>query len=107
KRLRRVPAVLRKSLTYDRGSEMSEHQRLAKRLRIDIYFCDPYKPSQRGTNENFNGLVREYLPKGMDLSTVSAEQLRSIEDKLNNRPRKILGFKTPNETFSELVIKHT
>lgn len=107
KRLRRVPAVLRKSLTYDRGSEMSEHQRLAKRLRIDIYFCDPYKPSQRGTNENFNGLVREYLPKGMDLSTVTAEQLRSIEDKLNNRPRKILGFKTPNETFSELVIKHT
>lgn len=106
KRLRRIPVSLRKTLTYDRGAEMSMHQSLAKRLHIDIFFCDPYKPSQRATNENFNGLVREYLPKGMDLSTVSAEQLKSIENKLNNRPRKILGFKTPNEVFSQLARDH-
>jgi transposase, IS30 family len=103
KRLRRIPLFLRKTLTYDRGAEMSMHRSLAKRLHIDIFFCDPYMPSQRATNENFNGLVREYLPKGMDLSTVTAEQLKFIEDKLNNRPRKILGFKTPNEVFSQLA----
>jgi transposase, IS30 family len=101
-RLRRIPLSLRKTLTYDRGAEMSMHQSLAKRLHIDIFFCDPYKPSQRGTNENSNGLIREYLPKGMDLSTVTAAELKFIEDRLNNRPRKILDFKTPNEVFSEL-----
>jgi IS30 family transposase len=100
--LRRIPLSLRKTLTYDRGAEMSMHQSLAKRLHIDIFFCDAYKPSQRGTNENSNGLIREYLPKGMDLSTVSAAQLKSIEERLNNRPRKILGYKTPNEVFSQL-----
>jgi transposase, IS30 family len=103
KRLRRIPLCLRKTLTYDRGAEMSMHQSLAKRLHIDIFFCDPYTPSQRATNENFNGLVRQYLPKGIDLSTVTADQLKFIEDKLNNRPRKILGFKTPNEVFSTLA----
>jgi transposase, IS30 family len=102
KRLRRIPLSLRKTLTYDRGAEMSLHQSLAKRLHIDIFFCDPYSPSQRATNENFNGLVREYLPKGMDLSLVTTDQLKFIEDKLNNRPRKILGFKTPNEVFAQL-----
>ena len=100
--LRRIPLSLRKTLTYDRGAEMSMHQSLAKRLHIDIFFCDAYKPSQRGTNENSNGLIREYLPKGMDLSTVSAAQLKSIEERLNNRPRKILGYKTPNEVFLQL-----
>jgi IS30 family transposase len=100
--LRRIPLSLRKTLTYDRGAEMSMHQSLAKRLHIDIFFCDAYKPSQRGTNENSNGLIREYLPKGMDLFTLSAAQLKSIEERLNNRPRKILGYKTPNEVFSQL-----
>lgn len=107
KRLRYIPRNLRKSLTYDRGSEMSMHQELSKRLHIDIFFCDPYKPSQRATNENFNGLVREYLPKGMDLSKVTTEQLKFIEDRLNNRPRKILGFKTPNEVFAQLLAEHS
>jgi transposase, IS30 family len=101
-RLRRIPLSLRKTLTYDRGAEMSMHKSLSKRLHIDIFFCDAYKPSQRGTNENSNGLVREYFPKGMDLSTITASQLKVIEDRLNNRPRKILGFKTPNEVFSQL-----
>jgi IS30 family transposase len=107
KRLRYIPQFLRKSLTYDRGSEMSLHQCLSRRLHLDIFFCNPYKPSQRATNENFNGLVREYLPKGTDLSKVTAEQLRFIEDKLNNRPCKILGFQTPNEVFARLLREHT
>jgi IS30 family transposase len=103
-RLRRVPMALRKTLTYDRGTEMSTHQSLAKRLHIDIFFCDPYKPSQRGTNENTNGLIREYLPKGTDLSLYSAAQLKTIEDALNNRPRKILGYLTPAEVFSKMKL---
>jgi IS30 family transposase len=104
RRLRRVPMALRKTLTYDRGTEMSTHQNLAKRLHIDIFFCDPYKPSQRGTNENTNGLIREYLPKGTDLSLHSAAQLKIIEDALNNRPRKILGYLTPAEVFSKIKL---
>ena len=103
KRLKRVPPALRRSMTYDRGTEMARHQDLSRRLNLDIFFCDPYRPSQRATNENFNGLVRQYLPKGMDLSTVSQAQLRHIEDLLNNRPRKILNFKTPAEAFSDVV----
>ena len=105
KRLRRVPIALRKTLTYDRGTEMSTHQALAKRLHIDIFFCDAYKPSQRGTNENTNGLVREYLPKGTVLSNATTAQLKFIEDALNNRPRKILGYLTPAEVFSKLKLE--
>jgi IS30 family transposase len=102
RRLRTIPASLRKTLTYDQGSEMSLHKDLAKRLRMDIYFCDPHSPWQRGTNENANGLIREYLPKGTDLSTHSDADLRRIEELLNNRPRKILGFQTPAEVFAKL-----
>jgi transposase, IS30 family len=103
-RLRRVPMALRKTLTYDRGTEMSTHQDLAKRLHLDIFFCDAYEPSQRGTNENTNGLIRQYLPKGTDLSLYSAAQLKTIEDALNNRPRKVLGYLTPAEVFSKLKL---
>jgi IS30 family transposase len=106
-RLRCVPSELRKTLTYDQGTEMALHATLAKRLRMDIFFCDPHSPWQRGTNENANGLIREYLPKGMDLSHVSDKQLSSIEYSLNHRPRKILGFKTPFEVFSELKLNNT
>jgi len=105
-RLRTVPASLRKTLTYDQGTEMALHQTLAKRLRIDVYFCDPHSPWQRGTNENANGLIREYLPKGMDLSDVTYQQLTSIEYALNNRPRKILDFRTPAEVFADLKLNH-
>jgi IS30 family transposase len=104
RRLRTVPASLRKTLTYDQGTEMSLHGDLAKRLRMDIYFCDPHSPWQRGTNENANGLIREYLPKGTDLSTHSDADLRRIEELLNNRPRKILGFQTPAEVFAKLKL---
>jgi len=106
RRLRTVPTSLRKTLTYDQGTEMSKHQDLAKRLRMDIYFCDPHSPWQRGSNENANGLVREYLPKGMDFSTITQPELHRIEDALNNRPRKILGFRTPAEVFATLQPKN-
>jgi IS30 family transposase len=104
RRLRAVPPSLRKTLTYDQGTEMALHHDLARRLRLDIYFCDPHSPWQRGTNENANGLIREYLPKGLDLNAFSDLDLRRIENALNNRPRKILGFRTPAEVFADLKL---
>lgn len=106
KRLRRVPTSLRKTLTYDQGSEMAQHETLAKRLHMDVFFCDPHSPWQRGSNENANGLIREYLPKGMDLSTVTQAELTAIERSLNNRPRAILDFATPQEVFDQLKLNH-
>lgn len=104
RRLRSVPASLRKTLTYDQGTEMSLHRDLAKRLRMDIYFCDPHSPWQRGTNENANGLIRQYLPKGVNLNSFSDADLRRFEDLLNNRPRAILEFRTPAEVFADLKL---
>ena len=104
-RLRTVPRCMRKTLTYDRGTEMALHEQLCEALSMDIYFCDAYCPWQRGTNENTNGLIRQYLPKGMDLSSITQEQLSLIERKLNTRPRRILGFRTPQEVFVELRAK--
>ena len=106
RRLRSIPPSLRKTLTYDQGSEMALHDTLAKQLRIDIFFCDPHSPWQRGSNENANGLIREFLPKGTDLSSINYQQLTSIEYSLNHRPRKILGFRTPHEVFSELKLNN-
>jgi IS30 family transposase len=83
---------------------MALHHQLAKRLRIDIFFCDPHSPWQRGTNENANGLIREYLPKGADLKSYSDSDLRCIEELLNNRHRKILSFRTPAAVFAELKL---
>jgi IS30 family transposase len=102
RRLKCVPESLRKTMTYDQGSEMALHETLSAALHMDIFFCDPHSPWQRGSNENANGLIREYLPKGMDLSQVSHQQLSAIEHSLNNRPRKILGFESPHEAFSRL-----
>jgi transposase, IS30 family len=103
RRLKSVPESLRKTMTYDQGSEMALHETLSAQLKMDIFFCDPHSPWQRGSNENANGLVREYLPKGMDLSQVSHQQLTAIEHSLNNRPRKILNFHSPHEVFSTLT----
>lgn len=103
RQLKKIPAFLRESLTYDRGSEMSHHEELARRLDIDIWFADPYAPWQRGSNENTNGLLRRYLPKGMDLSTVSQYTLNRIAGLLNGRPRKTLAWRTPNEALAEEI----
>lgn len=98
-----LPAVMLRTLTYDRGTEMAQHEQLAARLDIKVYFCDPHSPWQRGTNENMNGLIRQYLPKGLDLSVYEQWYLNDIANELNTRPRKALRFKTPLEKYNELL----
>jgi transposase, IS30 family len=105
RRLRQVPASLRLSLTYDRGTEMARHKELARSLDMPVYFCEPYSPWQRPTNENTNGLVRRFLPKGTDLSQLTQVDLLRIERLLNNRPRRVLGYKTSNEVFDRLLLQ--
>jgi IS30 family transposase len=102
KKLRHVPAPRRKTLTDDRGNEMAEHERLAARLALRVFFADPYSPWQRGTNENTNGLLRQYLPKGTDLSGYTQRELNVIAHRLNTRPRKCLNFATPLEVYAHL-----
>jgi transposase, IS30 family len=97
-----VPASLRKPLTDDRGKEMAEHEQLAHRLSLQVFFADPHNPWQRGTNEHTNGLLRQYLPKGTDVSTYTQRELNVIAHRLNTRPRKCLGFATPLEVYAQL-----
>jgi len=99
----RMPAIMRKSMTYDRGKEMAEHRRLAQRVGIHVYFADPHSPWQRGTNENTNGLLRQYLPKGMDLEPITQTHLDRIAKQMNDRPRQTLGWLSPNEAFAKLL----
>ncbi|MGH2955386.1 MAG: IS30 family transposase [Solirubrobacterales bacterium] len=98
-----LPAQLRRSLTWDQGSEMSEHRRFSVGTGVDVYFCDPQSPWQRGSNENTNGLLRQYFPRRKSLAGVTQEQLDEVADKLNRRPRKTLGFATPAEKLAELI----
>src|SRR6478736_2633181 len=103
KNARKLPQELYKSLTWDRGTEMHGHKQFTMATDIQVYFCDPQSPWQRGSNENTNGLLRQYLPKGIDISDYSQPQLNAIARQLNQRPRKTLGFHTPAEMFSERV----
>lgn len=100
---RKLPQQLYKSLTWDRGSEMADHKRFTLATDIQVYFCDPQNPWQRGSNENTNGLLRQYFPKGMNLSGYSQAQLNGVARKLNQRPRKTLNYETPAERFNQLV----
>ena len=103
KNARKLPQELYKSLTWDRGTEMHGHKRFTMATDIQVYFCDPQSPWQRGSNENTNGLLRQYMPKGIDISSYSQAKLNAIARQLNERPRKTLGFQTPAEMFSECV----
>ena len=102
-KIQTLPDALRRSITWDQGSEMAEHLRFTIDTGIDIYFCDPHSPWQRGSNENTNGLLRQYFPKGTDLSKFTAQQIQAAADSLNGRPRKTLNAYTPSEKLAELV----
>ncbi len=101
--LRKLPARVRKTMTSDNGSEFIEHGRLASRLGFKTYFADPYASWQRGTNENTNGLIRQYFPRQHDLGATSHQRVARITHKLNNRPRKCLAYSTPAEVLAPLL----
>jgi IS30 family transposase len=103
KQAHKLPRELYKSLTWDRGKEMADHERFSLDTDIKVYFCDPQSPWQRGSNENTNGLLRQYFPKGMDLSNVHQNRLNAVARRLNERPRETLQFRTPAERFAQCV----
>jgi len=103
KQAHKLSRELYKSLTWDRGTEMADHKRFSLATDVKVYFCDPQQPWQRGSNENTNGLLRQYFPKGMDLSDIPQSKLNAIARRLNERPRQTLGFETPAERFGQCV----
>ena len=98
-----LPAGLLRSITWDQGTEMARHRTITRSLGTPVYFCDSHSPRQRGSNENANGLLRDYFPKGTDLSTHSPQHLLAVENELNNRPRRVLNNRTPADLFAALL----
>jgi IS30 family transposase len=103
KAVKKLPRHLKQSLTYDRGVEMAEHELFTQETKIKVFFADPHSPWQRGTNENTNGLIRQYFPKGTDFSVITGREIQRVQDLLNDRPRKVLQFLKPNEVFPSLL----
>lgn len=106
KLLNTLPKNIRKTMTYDNGIEMANHKWLSNNTGMDIYFANPYSSWERGTNENTNGLIRRFFPKGTDFNKITNEQLKQAQFALNNRPRKILGYKTPNEIMNQEITNY-
>jgi len=103
RKLNNLPEDLKKSLTYDQGQEMAEHALFTKKTKIDVYFAHPHSPWERGTSENTNSLIRDFFPKGTDFSKISSANLLHVQNLLNERPRKVLGFYTPKEVFGQTL----
>ena len=103
RQVKKLPKQLKASLTWDRGSELRSHAKFTMATDVKVFFCDPHSPWQRGSNENTNGLLRQYFPKGSDLSRVTQAQLNAVARELNMRPRKTLGYKTPSIIFDEAL----
>ena len=102
--LRTLPQQMARSLTYDQGKEMAEHQLFTQETRIQVYFAHPHSPWERGTNENTNGLIRQFFPKGTDFSRISRREIKHVQDLLNGRPRKVLNWRTPSEAFHHVGV---
>jgi transposase, IS30 family len=105
-RMKDLPAALRRSVTFDNGKEFAEHQQLGRSLHLEVYFAMPYRSWQRGTNENTNGLLRQFFPKGTDFSRISHQEVTRVENLLNERPRKRLGYRTPSEILKNRLCRN-
>ncbi len=105
KEFKSIPEQMKKTMTYDNGTEMSQHKLFTKHTKIQVYFTHPYSPWERPTNENSNGLIRDYFPAGTDFNTISAARLKEVQNQLNERPRHVLDYRTPKEVFEEMILK--
>ena len=105
KEFQSIPRQMKKSMTYDNGTEMAQHKEFTKNTKIAVYFAHPYSPWERPTNENSNGLLRDYFPKRTDLSLITKKRLKEVQNQLNERPRKVLDWRTPKEVFDEFVMQ--
>lgn len=106
KAFRKLPKIMKKSLTYDNGTEMSEHKMFTKNTKVNVYFTHPYSPWERPTNENSNGLIRDYFPKGTNFNDIPLKKIKQVQNELNERPRKVLDYQTPKNVFNQLIINN-
>jgi transposase, IS30 family len=105
KEFKSIPVQMKKTMTYDNGTEMAQHKLFTKHTKVQVYFAHPYSPWERPTNENSNGLVRDYFPAGTDFNTISKARLKEVQNQLNERPRHVLDYRTPKEVFEEMILK--